>query len=141
MASDGFARLSIVSQEHLLHEICKLHDPAVQQNQVNLGIDYIVRFGGWDDATKLQLSELQAKLRELADKLRQVRNKVLSHNDLETILEGETLGRFPDGEDIEYFKNLQNFANIVHRAVIGDDFVFNKCASDEAAALLSLLKR
>ena len=29
---------------------------------------------------------------------------------------------------------------IVHHAVIGNDFAFNKDASDEAAALLSLMK-
>jgi|ERR1035437_2164840 hypothetical protein len=139
-ASNGLVRLSIVSQEHLLHEICKLHDPAVQQSQVNLGIDYVVRFGGWDDATKRELLGLQTQLDALAAKLRKARNKILSHNDLETILEVARLGQFPDGEDVEYFKNLQKFVNIVHHAVYPGDFIFNKCASDEAAALLSLLK-
>ena len=139
-ASDGFSRISIVSQEHMLHEICKLHDPAIQQNQANLGIDYIVRFGGWDDVVMRELQDLQVQLDAFAAKLRKVRNKVLSHNDLEAILDGGTLGAFPEGEDVEYFKVLQKFVNIVHRSVIGGDFIFNKAAADDAAALLLLLK-
>ena len=140
LASEGLERINTASQEHLLHEICKLHDPALQQNQVNLGIDYIVRFGGWDDEVKHELSELQTQLNAFADKLRKARSKILSHNDLEAILEGSALGAFPTGEDVEYFNALQKFVNIVHHNVIGGDFTFNKNAAVEAAALLTLLK-
>lgn len=40
-------RLSIITQEYSLLQICKLHDPAVQKSTINLTIDYIVRFGAW----------------------------------------------------------------------------------------------
>jgi hypothetical protein len=141
LASKGLVRISIISQEHLLHEICKLHDPAVQQNQVNLGIDYMVRFGGWDDGVKKELMALKIQLDYFASKLRTARNKALSHNDLETILDGATLGKFPDGDDVEYFKILQKFVNIVHRTVIGGDLTFSTDASIEAADVLRLLRR
>jgi hypothetical protein len=54
-----------------------------------------------------------------ADQLRGVRNKNLSHYDLATILAGAPLGGFADGADEKYFKDLQEFANIVHGEVIG----------------------
>lgn len=126
--------------EHFLHSICKLHDPAIQQGQINLTIDYIVRFGGWEPAIKDELRLLQIKLDKFAEMLRAARNKILSHNDLERILTEATLGAYPAGEDAKYFEDLQAFVNIVHRNTIGGDHPFNRTAKDDAEALHALLK-
>jgi HEPN superfamily AbiU2-like protein len=136
----GLHVVNFACQEHYLHEICKLHDPAVQQGQINLGIDYIVRYGGWKSPVQDELAQLQVKLDGFASRLRTARNKILSHNDLENILLESTLGGFPAGEDVKYFENLQVFVNIVHRNTIGGDFVFNRDVEGDAAAIQSLLK-
>ena len=141
LGSSAYARLSKISQEHFLYEVCKLHDPAVQNNQVNLGIDYIVRFGGWDAATKAELTKLKIDLDDFASKLRPARNKILSHNDLETILEVKGHGGYPQGDDARYFELLQEFVNIVHDAAIGGDLTFSTDARVEAEELLKLLRR
>jgi hypothetical protein len=36
------ARLSIITQEYSIMQICKLHDPASQKGAENITIDYIV---------------------------------------------------------------------------------------------------
>ena len=139
-AGKALMHFSIISQESILQEISKLHDPAIQQGQVNLGVEYMVRFGGWDKTTEAKLKALQVQLNELAQKIRPARHKVLSHNDLETILSGATLGAFPKGEDDNYFKALQEFVDIVHDRVIGGPSPFSEDASKDAALLLSFLK-
>jgi len=106
-------RISEIMQDYWILQVSKLHDPASQQGQINLGIDYMIRFGGWDITTKSKLETLQTQLNELAAKIRQARNKILSHNDLETILNESTLGAFPAEADTEYFKILEEFTNIV----------------------------
>ena len=61
----------------------------------------------------MRLGALKAKLDAFAAVLRPARNKMMAHNDLNTILLRPTLGEFPDGADVEYFKNLQEFMDIV----------------------------
>jgi len=132
--------VNIAFHEQYLHTICKLHDPAVQQGQVNLGVDYVVRFGGWEPKITDELTQLKVKLDAFADKLRSARNKILSHNDLERTLAEKTLGEYPAGEDAKYFENLQAFVNIVHRNTKGGDFPFNRAAKGDAEALHALLR-
>lgn len=139
-AGEALARLSIISQEHALLQIIKLHDRAVMNGNVTLGIEYIISYGGWSESVQNNLEELAVKLNRFASQLRAVRNKVLSHNDLATIVTGATLGSFTDGEDEEYFKVLQEFVNTVHDKVIGGPWPFNDLVKNDVYALLATIK-
>jgi hypothetical protein len=136
IAGHGLEHFSILSQESILLQIAKLHDPAVQQGHITLGVEYMVRFGGWDNDTEETLHKLKQGLDELAAKIRPARHKVLSHNDLETILSGATLGAFPDGEDDKYFKTLQEFADVINLDVIGGKRPFRENAARISGGLL-----
>ena len=129
MAGHPLEHFSILSQESILLQIAKLHDPALQQGQITLGVEYMVRFGGWDEITGAKLQELKGRLDDLAKKVRPARHKILSHNDLETILSNATLGAFPDGEDDKYFKTLQEFVDVISNSVIGEPLPFSEDAS------------
>ncbi len=120
IAGKALEHFSILSQESILLQIAKLHDPAIQQGHVTLGIEYMVRFGGWDCDQEEKLKKLKNGLDELATKIRPARHKILSHNDLETILSEAVLGDFPDGEDEKYFRTLQEFLDLVNLAVMGE---------------------
>ena len=50
-----FYRIQEVFQESWLHQLAKLHDPAVQGGNVNLSLDYIIEFGRWDSEIKSEL--------------------------------------------------------------------------------------
>jgi hypothetical protein len=76
----------------------------------------------------------------LADKLEDVRNKILSHNDLATIVAGARLGGFADGADEKYFKDLQEFVNTVHDEVIGGPWQFDDRVKNDVAAFLATIK-
>jgi hypothetical protein len=133
--------LSRVTQEHLLLQLAKLHDPAVQGKDVNLTIDYMIAFGNWDDPTRCELVTLHKSLERLADKIRSARNKALSHNDLVTILAGAPVGAFPAGEDVRYFQELQRFVDVVNEAVCGGPSPFNDLAEGDARRLVEVIER
>ncbi len=140
MAGEGLYRLSVISQEYLLQQIAKLHDPARQNGQDNLGIDYVFRHGGWDKDVSVKLQALKVRLDGFAKRVRPARDKMLSHIDLKAALSGSTMGDFPKDEDVEYFKDLQEFVDVVHDAVVGGPSPFSDDARRDATALLSCLK-
>jgi len=139
-AGEEWGRLSIISQEYSLLQIVKLHDPAVMNGKVTLGIDYMLTYGDWSDLVRGHLEELANELNGFASSLRGARNKLLSHNDLATIVAGASLGEFVDGADQEYFKALQDFVNTIHDAVIGGPWPFNDLVKNDVAAFLATIK-
>jgi hypothetical protein len=129
--------LSIVTQRDTLHQIAKLHDPPGKIGQSNLSIAFIVESGNWDRETYMRLNILKSELDSFASLLRQARNKLTAHNDLATILAGQPLGQFPLGADIEYFKNLQAFMDIV----AAGPHPFNDLIQNEAMVFVESLVR
>lgn len=120
----GFGeRLSYITQEYVLLQICKLHDPAIQQGRINLSIDYFVRFGEWGTEKNL-VEDYRNSLQELFEKLFPARNRIIAHNDLETLCEGKSLGSFQQDLDVEYFKNLQELVNKIHEKWCKGPFLF-----------------
>lgn len=140
-AGCALARLSVISQEYSLLQIAKLHDSAVVSGKVTLSIDFIVNYGGWPQPARSQLDSLALKLNNFATKLRDARNKSLSHNDLATIVSGGTLGTFVQGEDEAYFQALQEFVDIVHDQVIGGPWPFDDLVKNDVVALLAMIGR
>jgi len=129
-------RLSRITQEYALLQLVKLHDPAVQKNSINLTLEYVITYGGWDEETLSQLKELFIKLESLAKKIRPARHKFLSHNDLESILSSAVLGPFQEGADNEYYKVLQEFVNIIHIDTYGRPYPFDKTVEKDVQSIL-----
>jgi hypothetical protein len=140
IARDEWVRLSIISHEYGLLQVAKLHDRAVMNGNITLGIDYVLTYGGWSDSVRPRLEVLAKELGDFAKHLLGVRNKILSHNDLATIVSGATLGNFPDGDDEEYFKALQEFVDIVHDQVIGGPYPFDNLVRNDIAFFLRTIK-
>lgn len=134
------SRLSTITQEYTLQQIAKLHDRATLNNSKNLSINYIVEFGKWEDKQE-QIEEIVRRLDELKDRIIPARNKILSHNDLETILADVPLGAFPAGADRDYFVALQELASEVHGKWVGGPCIFPDFAEADARKFLSLLER
>jgi len=134
-----FQYLALSTKEHSLFQIVKLHDPAVQGKDINLSIDYIISYGGWNPEVTSKLEELRRKLEELATFIKPVRNKLYSHFDLATILKGEPIGGFPPGRDEEYFENLQEFMNIIHGEIIGGPHPYSMNSFTDAKLVLEII--
>ena len=138
-AGEEFARLSVISHEYSLLQIAKLHDKAVMNGKITLGIDYMLTYGGWSDSVHVQLKKLAEELNRFASQLRDVRNKSLSHNDLATIVAQATLGEFAEGADERYFKALEEFVNVIHGEVIGGPWPFDHLVVSDVAAFLATI--
>ena len=95
-AGKELERLSIISQEYALLQLRKLHDKAVMNGNITLGIDYVLTYGGWSDSVRPRLEVLEKELGKFAKKLLDARNKILSHNDLATIVAGASGVRHSD---------------------------------------------
>jgi hypothetical protein len=136
-------RICNITQEYFLLQIAKLHDPASQKIgkviHYNLGIDYIIKFGGWDLVTEAKLQSLQKQLDALHQKILPARNKILSHNDLPTILAHAVEGKFPSEADTAYFKTLEEFVNLVCEKSTGENFNFISAVDMEIDSLASAL--
>ncbi|MCC6502407.1 MAG: hypothetical protein IT362_04635 [Deltaproteobacteria bacterium] len=132
--------LSIITLEYCLLQIAKLHDNAVQNGNKNLTISYVLEFGGWDEKTRSELCMLASKLEKLRQKIKPARNKILSHNDLETILNDTLHGKFCKDADIEYFNTLQEFVNVIHDKEFGGPYPLeNSMAKNDALILVDVL--
>ena len=140
IAADALARLRTISQEYTLLQIAKLHDPAVVGGQVTLGIEYILKYGAWEERRLKRLTKLVETLNAFSQELRTVRNKSLAHNDLAAILSNQPLGMFPKGDDVRYFETLQEFVNEVHEGTIGGPWPFDDLVKNDVAHLLAIMK-
>ena len=78
--SPFLSRLSLITSEYTMHQIAKLHDPAIYKKDINLTFDYVINHGGWDSQTLKTLNELYCQLEELNKSVRKARNKIFSHN-------------------------------------------------------------
>ena len=107
---------------------------------ITLGIDYVLAYGGWSDSVRDRLEVLAKELNGFASQLRGVRNKILSHNDLPTILAGAKVGMFAAGADEKYFEDLQEFANVVHDEVVGGPYPFSTNVINDIAFYLRTIK-
>lgn len=139
-AGEELVRLSIISQEYGLLQLIKLHDRAVMNGNITLGIDYVLTYGGWPDSVCRRLEALAKELGDFAKQLLGARNKILSHNDLATIVANATLGAFAAGDDEKYFEALQEFVNTVHDEVIGGPWPFSYLVKNDVAAFLATIK-
>jgi hypothetical protein len=133
------SRLSTITQEYSLHQLTKLHDPAIQGKSINLSINYVIEYGAWDATTLAALRDFKAQLDSLEELIRTARNKILAHNDLATILAKADVGGFPANADVNYFSALQQFADIVHDKVVGGPYPFSEFSHRDAEQLMSAL--
>lgn len=139
-ARDFTARLSIITQEYSLLQICKLHDQAIQRNSVNITVDYIARFGDWGPDTD-RIGGYVRRLTDLFEKLKSARNKLLAHNDLEAIMTSAALGTFLAGLDNEYFSALQSLVDAVGEKWLGGPHPFNDLAGADVEEFLHVLEK
>lgn len=136
-----FNRLALILQEHWLHEVAKLHDRPTQAGRSNLTVDYILERGQWTDEVRQRLTGIRARLVVLADAIREVRNRLLSHHDVDIILNGQSLGAFEEGMDVAYFQALREYASAVHEETFGSPYGFDGLTQNDVHAFMAQFRR
>jgi len=136
-----FNRLSTITHEYSLQQVSKLHDPAQQGDDLNVSIEFVVKYGEWGDK-EAEVKKIAEKLAVLGKLLKPARNKILSHYDLNALLVNEALGGFPEGEDDIYFAALQELVDEVHdRWVDGGPYPFDALCKNDVSEFLNVLER
>ena len=102
-------------------------------------VRYIIPIGKWGER-KEEIEGIAARLSGLKERIIPARNKILSHNDLPTILENRPLDGFPQGDDEDYFEALQELVNVVHDRWHGGPYPFNNLAEADVHEFLLLLE-
>jgi hypothetical protein len=103
-----------------------------------LTINYIVTCGDWE-GEQAKIEQTRNKLSKLYKSLFPSRDKILAHNDIKTILEGNPLGSFED-LDSEDFKVLQELTNAVSAKWLGQEtYLFNSVVERDAKELVRVL--
>lgn len=131
--------ISIYIQGTALSKIAKLHDPCIQNCNINVTAEYIIEYGGWTNAVRKRLSKLNNEMSGLAKRIKPARDKVLSHNDLKTRLNKDTVGGFEEDADVKYFKDLQEFVDIIFTELEGKGRPFNTHIATQAEAFRQVL--
>jgi len=106
-----FTTLNHITHEYALLQLAKLHDPAGQKGNRNLGLEFIRAYGRWEKPKAKQLKGLHLKLNGLYEKIKPARDRILCHNDYQTFLRNRGLGKFPKNADREYFDTLKEFVS------------------------------
>ena len=112
----SLACLNKISMEYVILKIATLHDPAIQGRNVNLSIKFFVEQEElWSEQDKSEIQDIATKLAKLYQKINDLRNKILVHNDRLVFRKGQSLGGFLEGEDESYFHSLGKLCTIIWR--------------------------
>jgi len=106
--------------DHILLQLHIITDKAnFGKSNKNLSVFFFLEWN-WEIDVKRKLSELAQNLKKFVTfkHNKNPRHKLLAHWDVETILmEAEPLGSFRIGEEIDFFKNLNQFIQIMQEAM------------------------
>jgi hypothetical protein len=137
-----FYRLHVVLQESWMQQLARLHDPAIQGGSINLTLEYIIDYGGWDEEFRRELLAGKSSMEVLYQPIKVARNKILAHNDLKTMISSDdALGQFEQGLDIQYFETLKAFCEILSQKVLGQPFVFDDLIKNDVEVFMSQFMR
>ena len=106
--------LNGISMEYVILKIATLHDPARLGGHENLSINFFVGQDElWSEKEQSEIQDIASELDGLYQKIKNLRNKILVHNDRAVYTDGQSLGEILEGEDEEYFLALGKLCKIV----------------------------
>ena len=89
-------RLNEISRQYIILQIAKLHDPASRPARAETKVfPSTVKQQCWTDNERSAVKELTSVLDGLYRQVKDVRNKILAHNDRSVFTSDTPLGRFP----------------------------------------------
>ena len=101
-----WARMGIIIKEYTVLQIAKINDPAESGEDNNLSLEYFVDHYAPAKTFKRLYETFRTQNRTFIETIRTSRHKSVTHSDLATIKSGVTVGKFPVGEDNNYFDSL-----------------------------------
>ncbi|MCP4614376.1 MAG: hypothetical protein GY845_37310 [Planctomycetes bacterium] len=149
-ASGFFKNMSDSMRLELLLEFAKVTDPAKSLGNDNLSVNHILENIQWPDTVKSKLSDYQQEIQSFRSYIKDARDKILSHIDVQTLLNKTVYAQFPLEEGERFIQNLKAFSTLAYETCFEtpwniilsfpgdvDDF----CKILEEAEMFELLKK
>ena len=116
-APEFFRDLNKILIEYVLLQICKITVPAESAGHKNLTFEGVNTVLGEDDLMTNEIADLSCGLSRYRELVKDSRNKLISHLDRKTVLNGLTIGEHPEEEVKAFFECLQGYVDAVGNAV------------------------
>ena len=112
--------------EHLILQICKITDPEESKGRKNLTVKYLLNNADFSNSLVEQnkLKKLVQSIDGFRNKILPARNKFIGHLDLSSVLDDKPLGAATADEWNQFWLDLQDFLNIIHKRYVDPLGVF-----------------
>jgi hypothetical protein len=107
-------------KRYVILEMAKITDRAESQGNQNFTVDNIITSINWPIDIHDNLCQKNNILSTFRSSIKKARDKIIAHNDKKTRLKGISLGAFQPGEDDTFMETLEELANTVHQACLGE---------------------
>jgi transcriptional regulator with XRE-family HTH domain len=145
IAHTFFGDLNQLLIEHLILQICKITDPEESMGRKNLTVRFLLNNSDFsaapDDLDKLK--RLSDRMHNFRAKIAPARNRLIGHLDRESVLLGEPLGGADTSDWNQFWLDLQDFLQIVHKRYVdpqGHFYLNGVGALSDADSLVKALK-
>lgn len=112
-----FRDLHHLFNEHLVLHICRLTDSVQTMGRKNLTVKFLIEHSDFSaaPATLNKLQRIRADIHGFRDLILPARNRFIGHVDLEAVRIGDPLGAAPNDKWKQFWIDLQDFLDLMHR--------------------------
>ncbi|KKK54720.1 hypothetical protein LCGC14_3081880, partial [marine sediment metagenome] len=107
----------------------------------NLTIKDILEQVDEDVRNELGLDDLSSKLHKFRDYIAPARNEIIVHHGKDTAMSQRALGGFPEGEEVVFWDNLQEFVGRLSKHYFDEPYPLNVTMINGAEELVFALKK
>ena len=115
-----FGDLNKLLIEHLILQICKITDPEDSRGHKNITVEFLVKNSDFSDVPEElgKLEKLSLDMHHFRTKIVPARNKLIGHLDRDSVLQDQPLGAADQNEWNQFWLDLQDFLNIMHKRYV-----------------------
>jgi AbiU2 len=118
-----FGDLHRLFVEHLVLHICRLTDNAETMGRKNLTVKFLIEHFDFSNAqdTVEKLKKITTDIDVFRELILPARNRFISHLDVEAVWLGDPLGAASTDKWMQFWRDLQDFLDLMHRHHIDPD--------------------
>jgi hypothetical protein len=118
-----FGDLNRIFVEYIILQVCKITDPAKMHGNENHTIAFLLQHYGLDSDQRLK--DVEARIVVFRKKLLPARHKRIAHSDRSAAFSKEAYGAAPQEDWNQFWLDLQDLVDVIHRKVVGTSFLIN----------------
>lgn len=127
--------------EHFVQHACRLTDNAQTMGRKNLTVKFLIEHSDFSTAPSRldEVRRISESIHSFRDVIREARNRFISHLDLEAVRLGDPLGRASLDRWQQFWLDLQDFLDLMHRHHVDPNGRFELNGADTMSDAFSML--